>query len=166
MAKLVSASRILEVGTLGGYSTIWLARALDQGGTLTTLELEASYAAIARQSLDEAQLPATVDILVGDAAATLTNLDGPYDLVFLDANKDAYPVYLQHSKRLLRPGGVLLADNVIRGGAAMSPHKDDPSAVGAALFNRNLAEDPAFEAVILQQVGVKGHDGIAVARRC
>lgn len=165
LARLVGARRILEIGTLGGYSGIWLGRALPPDGELVTLELDPAYAAFARQSFNEAGLGSQALILTGRALDRLCELSGPYDLVFLDANKDEYPEYFAETARLLRPGGLLLADNVVRKGAILAPPVDDAMAQGAARFLDILSADPRFEAIVLQQIGIKGHDGLALARR-
>ncbi len=165
LARLAGSARMLEIGTLGGYSTVWMARALPDGGTMTTLELDAAHAAFARETFRDAGLDGVCTVMEGPALESLARLDGPFDLVFLDANKDDYPAYLDHAARLLRPGGMLLADNVIRKGAVIDPPDGDPMARGAAEFNRVLAGHPDFESIILQQVGRKGHDGLSVARK-
>lgn len=165
LAKLSGARRILEIGTLGGYSGIWLGRALPADGELVTLEIESAYAAFARTSFNEAGIGSQTLILPGRALDSLASLTGPFDLVFLDANKDEYPDYLAEAARLLRPGGLLLADNVVRKGAVLDPPADDPMAQGAARFLATLAAHPQFESIVLQQVGIKGHDGLALALR-
>lgn len=165
LAKLIGARRILEIGTLGGYSGVWLGRALPADGELVTLELDPGYAAFARTSFNEAGIGSQTLILPGPARASLASLTGPFDLVFLDANKDEYPEYLAEAARLLRPGGLLLADNVVRRGAVLDPPADDPMAKGAARFLAELSAHPQFEAIVLQQVGLKGHDGLALAIR-
>ena len=164
MAKIIGAKRILEVGTLGGYSTVWLARAMGEGGSLTTLEVDPVHAAFARQTLSDAGLSESCSVVEGPALASMKALEPSLDLVFLDANKDQYPVYLNEAVRLVRPGGIILADNVVRSGTVLAPASVDPSAIGAAAFNQALAEHPKLEAIILQQVGLKGHDGMAIAR--
>ena len=165
LARLVGAGRILEVGALGGYSSVWLARGLPASGTLTTLEVNPDYAAFARETFRLAGLDDVCRVIEGPASETLRGLPGPFDLVFLDANKDDYPLYLSQAARLLRPGGLLLADNVIRKGAVIAPAPDDPMAKGAAEFNRQLAAHPDFESIAMQQIGRKGHDGLALARK-
>lgn len=165
LAKLIGARRILEIGTLGGYSGVWLGRALPADGELVTLELDPGYATFARTSFNEAGIGSQTLILPGPARASLASLTGPFDLVFLDANKDEYPEYLTEAVRLLRPGGLLLADNVVRRGAVLDPPADDPMAQGAARFLAELSAHPQFEAIVLQQVGLKGHDGLALALR-
>ena len=165
MAKLTGAARMLEVGTLGGYSTGWMARALPEGGQMTTLELDATHAAFARETFRQATLESVCHVIEGPALQSLQELEGPLDLVFLDANKDQYPDYLEEAARLLAPGGLFMADNVIRKGAVIDPPVDDVMAHGAAEFNRRLSSHPQFESIVLQQVGRKGHDGLAVARK-
>ena len=168
LAKLVGARRILEVGTLGGYSAIWLARALPADGRMVTLELEQRHADVASGNLKRAGLADKVEIIVGSALDSLPALAdrgaAPFDLVFLDADKVNYPAYFAQIMRMVRPGALLLADNVIRAGTVLSPRPEDPSAGAARAFNAMLAADERLESVVLQQVGVKGHDGIAVAR--
>jgi predicted O-methyltransferase YrrM len=168
LAKLVGARRILEIGTLGGYSTIWLARALPEAGRLVTLELERVHAKVAAASLERAGLSGKVEIIVGPALQTLPKIcdqaGEPFDLVFLDADKVNYLPYLQHVLKVVRRGSLILADNVIRKGSILAPQDSDPSAGAARRFNAFIAADPRLEAVVLQQVGVKGHDGLAIAR--
>jgi predicted O-methyltransferase YrrM len=168
LAKVVGARRILEIGTLGGYSTIWLARALPEDGLLVTLEIEKKHADVAASNLARGGLLKKVEIVVGPALDTLAKAadqhKAPFDFVFLDADKVNYPNYFPHIMRMVRPGALILADNVIRKGTALAPKPDDPSAGGAHAFNAMIAADPRLEAVILQQVGIKGHDGLAIAR--
>ena len=164
MAKTIGAKRVIEVGTLGGYSTVWLARALPEDGQLITLELDPTHAEFARETLKQAGIADRCDVIEGAALPSLQDIVGPVDLVFLDANKDSYPAYLNQAVRLTRPGGLILADNVVRQGTVLEPSEVDPSAIGAAAFNQALAEHPKLEAIILQQVGLKGHDGLALAR--
>jgi predicted O-methyltransferase YrrM len=168
LARLVGARRMLEVGTLGGYSTIWLARALPDDGRLVTLELESRHAEVARGNLRRAGLAEKVEVIVGSALKTLPTLAArgqpPLDLVFLDADKINYPSYFKEIMRMVRPGSLILADNVIRAGTVLDPQPGDPSAGAARDFNAMLAADDRVEAVVLQQVGVKGHDGLAIAR--
>jgi predicted O-methyltransferase YrrM len=167
LAKVVGARRILELGTLGGYSAIWLARALPEDGLLVTLEIENKYADVAASNLARAGLSNKVEIVVGPALDTLpkvTDRRAPFDFVFLDADKMNYPNYFPLIMRSVRPGALILADNVIRKGAVLDPKPDDLSAGGARAFNAMIAADPRLEAVVLQQVGIKGHDGLAIAR--
>jgi predicted O-methyltransferase YrrM len=166
LAWLVGARRILELGTLGGYSTIWLARALPEDGALVTLEFSPRHAEVALANLARAGLADKVEVVVGAALDTLPGViesaDAPFDLVFIDADKVNYPHYFAHIMGAVRPGSLVLADNVIRGGAVLDPI--DAARQATAEFNFTLADDDRLEAVILQQVGVKGHDGLAIAR--
>ena len=168
LAKLTGARRILEIGALGGYSTVWLARALPDGGRLVTLEVDPAHARVATASLQHAGLAARTEVVVGPALATLPGVreraDAPFDLVFLDADKVNYLAYLAEIMKVVRGGTLILADNVIRKGAVLDPPPDDPSAIAARAFNAALAADPRLESIVVQQVGVKGHDGLAIAR--
>ena len=168
LAKLVGARRILELGTLGGYSTIWLARALPADGRLLTLEFSEKHAKVARENIAGAGLAGKVEVVVGAALETLPKLaakaEPPFDMVFIDADKGNYTAYLDLVVPMVRSGGLILADNVIREGEVMEPEKHDGAAKGAAAFNAALAKDARVVAILLQQVGVKGHDGIAVVR--
>jgi predicted O-methyltransferase YrrM len=168
LAKIAGARRILEIGTLGGYSTIWLGRALPPDGTLITLELDPRHAEVAGANLARAGLSDRVEIMVGPAMESLRALhareETPFDLVFLDADKGGYAAYLQWALRLSRPGAVIAADNVVRGGDILDPDSTDASVLGVRAFNAALAAEPRLEAVILQQVGAKGYDGLALAR--
>jgi caffeoyl-CoA O-methyltransferase len=164
LAKMSGARRVLEIGTLGGYSTIWLARALPAGGRLVSLELDEHHAEVARNNLERAGLSERVEVRVGDARESLADLHGTgrvFDLVFIDADKEGYPEYLEWSLKLSRPGTVILADNVIRGGTVLEPEGSSGEAVQR--FNRRLAEEPRLEAVLLPVIRERV-DGIAVAR--
>jgi predicted O-methyltransferase YrrM len=168
LAKIAGARRILELGTLGGYSTIWLARALPPDGHLVTLEYEPRHAEVAEANLARAGVAHKVEVVVGPALETLPGVieraGAPFDLVFLDADKVNYSNYLRLVMGAVRSGSVILADNVVRRGAVVEPAPADESAGAARDFNALLAADDRLEAVILQQVGVKGHDGLAIAR--
>ncbi len=168
LARLVSARRILEIGTLGGYSAIWLGRALDPDGRLVTLEVSEEHAAVARDNLSAAGLSDRVEVIVGPALASLPALEArgedPFDMVFIDADKPGYSEYLRWAVRLTRSGGLIVADNVIRGGRILAPDPGDEAASGARDFNAALAAEPDLDSVVLQLVGRKGHDGIAIAR--
>lgn len=167
-ARAIGARRILELGTLAGYSTIWLARALPPGGTLVTLEYAAQHAGVARQSIAAAGFAERVEVVVGAASETLAQMiaraDAPFDLVFIDADKDNYPAYLDLVLQLTRPGSLIIADNVVRGGDVLAPAADDAYSQGARAFNAKLAADPRVEAIVMQLVGAKHHDGFALAR--
>lgn len=164
LAKMIGARRVLEVGTLGGYSTVWLGRALPKDGRLITVELEPAHVKVARETLQDAGLADHCEVIEGKALDVISALQPAFDMVFLDANKDGYPAYLKQAVRLTRPGGLIVADNVVREGAVLKPSSVDANAIGAAAFNQALASHPQLEAIVLQQVGIKGHDGLAVAR--
>jgi predicted O-methyltransferase YrrM len=166
LARLCGARNILEIGTLGGYSTIWLARGMASGGSLITLEASAKHAEIARANIARAGLAGTVEVRVGSAGDTLPQLaaegHGPFDLIFIDADKEGYPEYLAWALKLSRPG-TIIADNVVREGKILGPADNDPRVQGARRFNQLLAEEPRVKATVIQTVGEKGHDGIAIA---
>ena len=167
-ARMAGARRILEIGTLGGYSAIWLARALPEDGRLVTLEKDPRHAAVAEQALAGAGLSAKVQVVVGPATQTLPGVieaaDAPFDLVFLDADKVNYKAYMSQVMTRVRSGSLILADNVIRKGTVLAPSVGDPSAGAARAFNAMIAADDRLEALVIQQVGIKGHDGLAIAR--
>lgn len=167
LARAIGARRILEIGTLAGYSAIWLARALPLDGRLVTLELDAQHATVARRSMEQAGLGDRVDIIVGPATESLRRLvqesPPPFDLVFIDADKEGYPDYLEASLRLTGRGSLIVADNVVRGGAIIDP-EGDSRVRGTRIFLEQLAADERVEATVLQTVGEKGYDGLAIAR--
>lgn len=167
LARAIGAKRILEIGTLGGYSTIWLGRALPPDGRLVTLELDSHHADVARANLERAGLGAVVEVIVGPALATLARLAEqavePFDMVFIDADKERYPDYLEWSVRLSRPGTLIVADNVVRQGQIVEPDNGDTRVQGIRFFNEQLAADPRLTATIVQTVGAKGYDGLAIA---
>ncbi|WP_232550162.1 O-methyltransferase [Propioniciclava soli] len=170
LATVRGARRVLEFGTLAGYSTIWLARAVGPGGRVVSLELERRNAAVARRHLEAAGVSAWVDILCGPAASTSALLveraTEPFDLVLLDADKAPLPLYLDRAAALTRPGAVVVIDNVVRGGRiADDEAASDPDAAGARQALATLASDPRWDATALQTVGPKGWDGVAVAVR-
>jgi predicted O-methyltransferase YrrM len=163
LARMVGARRILEIGTLAGYSTIWLARALPEDGRLLSLELDPHYAAVARSNLERAGLADRVEVRVGPALATLEQIDESFDMVFIDADKQATADYLEHALRLTHPGSVIVADNVIRAGAVADPDDEDPRVLGMRRFFERAAAEPRLSATAIQTVGAKGHDGLAIA---
>lgn len=167
-AKLTSAKRILEIGTLGAYSTIWLGRALSPGGQLDTLEADPKHASVARQNIADAGLSSCVDLHEGNAIETLerfiANRVAPYDFVFIDADKPSNPDYLRACLQLAREGTLIVVDNVIRGGAVVDPANEDPRVIGVRRMNEMLATDPRIEATAIQTVGSKGWDGFALIR--
>jgi predicted O-methyltransferase YrrM len=168
LARMCGARSILEIGTLGGYSTIFLARGLPRGGTVVTLELSPASAAVARANLARAGVADAVELRVGPAAESLAALvakgAGPFDLIFIDADKQSNPLYLDRSLALARPGTVIVADNVVRGGAVADPDDPDPRVRGIRLFTELVAAEPRLEATAIQTVGAKGHDGFLIAR--
>jgi predicted O-methyltransferase YrrM len=153
LTRIAGARRVLEIGTLGGYSTTWLARALAPGGRLVTLELEPMRAELARRSLARSVPGVDIDVKVGPAADTLLAMivagEPPFDLVFIDADKPGYVEYLTLALRLSRPGTVILADNVIRNGLVLDPPADDANAVAARDFNAVVAAHPRLESLVL-----------------
>jgi predicted O-methyltransferase YrrM len=173
LARIHRAHSILELGTLGGYSTIWLARALPEGGRLITLERDPRYAEVAGANIANAGVANMVQVRVGPALETLPELHnegvGPFDLIFIDADKQNYPGYLEWSLKLSRVGTLIVGDNVVRGGAILDPEADDPSfkdggvAAGVRRFYEMLAAEPRVSATAIQTVGAKGHDGFALA---
>ena len=163
LARATGARRILELGTLAGYSAIWLARAAGPDGRVVTLEVIPDYARVAAANLHRAGLADRVDVLVGPAAETLPTLDGPFDLVFIDADKASNDVYLPLVLDLSRRGTLIVADNVVREGAVADPATGDPSSQGVRRFFDLVAAEPRLEAVALQTVGAKGWDGLALA---
>ena len=167
LARIAGARRALEVGTLGGYSTLHLARGVGEGGQVVTLELEPDNAAIARESLDDAGVGERVEIRVGLAVDSLQTLvdegAAPFDLVFIDADKPSNPAYLDHALRLSRPGTVIIGDNVVRGGAVTDAGSADPNVRGVRQFLAMIAADPRLEATAIQTVGEKGWDGFVMA---
>ena len=168
LAWLVGAGRILEFGTLGGYSTIWLARGLSEGGSLLSLEASEEYAAVARGSVEKAGLADRVEIRVGPALETLVQLDdegaGPFDLVFIDADKVNTPNYFAWSLDHVRPGALIVADNVVRNGTLAEEHSDDVNVEAQRRLHEMIAGDPRVEGTTIQTVGAKGYDGFTVAR--
>ncbi|MFE6633339.1 O-methyltransferase [Streptomyces tendae] len=167
LATLRGARRILEIGTLGGYSTIWLARALPADGRLVTLEADAAYAAVAAANISRAGLDGIVDLRVGRAVDSLPQLadeeQGPFDLVFIDADKPSNPLYLEWALRLTRPGSIIIGDNVVRDGAVVDATSSDPRVQGVRRFTELISEHPRLTATTIQTVGAKGYDGFTLA---
>ncbi|HEV3412955.1 MAG TPA: O-methyltransferase [Puia sp.] len=167
MARLVRASRILELGTFGGYSTIWLAGGLADPGKLITIEANPIHAELAKANLEHAGLTDRVDLRIGKALDQLDELEAesaaPFDLIFIDADKPPYSEYFQRALRLSRPGTLLIFDNVIREGKVLDPLSDDPAVQGVQRLNRALAAEPRVKATILANVGIKKYDGMAIA---
>lgn len=169
LAQIGGARRVLEFGTLAGYSTIWLARAVGASGKVVTLELEEVNAEIARANLRRAGVANWVDVIVGPAATSaqqLIDTDAePFDLVFIDADKPSNPRYLEAALKLTRSGAVIVIDNVVRDGAVVESASDDPRVQGVRQVIKSIAENPDLDATAVQTVGVKGWDGFLLARR-
>jgi caffeoyl-CoA O-methyltransferase len=167
LASLIGARRILEMGTLGGYSTIWLARALPPGGRLITVEIDPAFAEVARKNLEKAGVADRVTIRLGRALDVLPQIQaeqlGPFDLIFIDADKPPYLEYFNWALELSRPGTLIIADNVVRFGGVLEADSKDERVVGVQRLNSALAADDRVKSVILQTVGAKGHDGMALA---
>jgi predicted O-methyltransferase YrrM len=167
LARVLGARAILEIGTLGGYSTIWLARALPAGGRLITLETDPKHAEVARVNIARAGLAHVVELRLGPALETLPRLAaegcGPFDLIFIDADKPGYPDYLRWALELSRRGSLIIADNVVRDGAVADEDSGDPRVRGVRRFNALLAAEPRVSATAIQTVGSKGYDGFAIA---
>lgn len=167
LARAVAPRRILEIGTLGAYSTIWLARALPPSGRMITLEYDPKHAEVARANLARAGLAAAVEVRVGKALDSLPRLEkegcAPFDFIFIDADKHNYPEYLAWSVRLAQPGTLIVADNVVRDGAILDGNAQDENVRGIQRFYEALAAEPRVSASVLQTVGRKGYDGFAVA---
>jgi predicted O-methyltransferase YrrM len=166
MARLQGARRILEIGTLGAYSTIWLARALPDDGRLITLEADPRHAEVARANISRAGLDAMVDLRVGRALQTLPRIaaegGGAFDLIFIDADKQSIPEYFRFARKLSRRGSLIIVDNVVRDGRVIDAASLDPDIQGIRRFNKMLATEPGICATAIQTVGAKGHDGFAI----
>ena len=167
LARAIGARNILELGTLGGYSTIWLARALTEGGRLVTVEVDPKHAAVAGKNIARAGLTSLVDLRVGRALDVLPQIAaegrGPFDLVFIDADKAGTPDYFAWALRLARLGSVVIVDNVIRKGAVIDAASADASVEGVRRLNELIATEPRVSATTIQTVGMKGYDGFTLA---
>jgi len=167
LAKMISARLILEIGTLGGYSTIWLARALPPEGRLLSLEFSPVHAEIAQANIQRAGLSARVEIRVGAALDSLPKIAqqglAPFDFIFIDADKPNNPHYLEWAVKLSRPGTLIVVDNVVRDGAIADASSSDPSIIGTRQMFEWMSRDPRLSATALQTVGAKGYDGFAIA---
>ncbi|HZK78143.1 MAG TPA: O-methyltransferase [Gemmatimonadaceae bacterium] len=167
LARLAGAKRILEIGTLGGYSTIWLARALPPDGRLITLEFEPKHAAVAKLNIERAGLSHIVEVRTGAALDSLPVIEaenaGPFDLFFIDADKVNNPVYLDWAIRLSRRGSVIIVDNVVREGGLADSNSDDAAIRASRKVVELIASDPRVDGTVIQTVGTKGYDGFAIA---
>ena len=165
LARIAGARRVLEIGTLAGYSTIWMARALPKDGRLVTLEFDPAHAEVARANIARAGLDAIVELRVGAAIDTLPALaaEGPFDLIFIDADKPSTPEYFRWAIKLSRPGSVIVVDNVVRGGDIIDASGKNQDAEGMRRFFDLLAAEPRVSGTAIQTVGAKGYDGFAIA---
>jgi predicted O-methyltransferase YrrM len=166
LVRISGARRVLEIGTLAGYSSIWLGRALPENGTLITLEIDPHHAAVARRFIAQAGLAEKIEVRLGPALQTLEYLAGglPFDMAFIDANKESYPAYLDWALRLVRPGGVIVADNVVRDGAVLQTASDDTAIQAIQEYNDRVSRDPRLDGVILlTRNGGGNRDGVSVA---
>ena len=165
LARMQKASSILEIGTLGGYSTIWLARALEPGGRVVTLEADPKHVKVARSNFERAHVSDRIDIRPGPAIDTLPTLtkDAPFDLVFIDADKPSTPAYFDWALRFSRPGTLILVDNVVRRGSLVEADSEDESVKAMRRLNESIAADRRVSATLIQTVGAKGYDGFLMA---
>lgn len=172
LVRVSGAHKILEIGTLAGYSTIWMARALGQGGKLITLEVDPTHAAVSRKNFAGAGLENVIDLRLGKAIDLLPKLEaegaGPFDLIFIDADKDNTPAYYKWARKLSRPGTIIIVDNVVRDGAVADAADKSPDVLGIRQFHEMLSEEsrkpsPTVSATAIQTVGVKGYDGFTIA---
>ncbi|MDP9102306.1 MAG: O-methyltransferase [Actinomycetota bacterium] len=165
LARTSGATRVLEIGTLGGYSTIWLARGLGSGGRVVTLEADPVHAEVARSNLARAGLAEVTEVVLGAALDTLPRLlgAGEFDLVFIDADKENGAAYVEWAMRLSRPGAMIIVDNVVRGGEVANPDTDDPRVLGTRRTLALLGSDPRLVSTAVQTVGAKGYDGFSVS---
>jgi predicted O-methyltransferase YrrM len=165
---MLDASSILEIGTLGGYSTIWLARGMRAGGRLITLEVDPKHAAVAKSNLERAGLASVVEVRVGSAIDTLPRIaaerGGAFDLIFIDADKANIPTYFEWAVKLSRPGGLIIVDNVVRDGKVIDADSSDASIIGVRRFVEMLAAREDMSGTAIQTVGTKGYDGFAIVR--
>ena len=163
LVRFQGAHRVLEIGTLGGYSTAWLAKGLPPGGKIITLEINPEHAAVARKNLSQFEFSGLIDIQLGDALDTLRTLDkdreGPFDVIFIDANKSQYSEYLDWSIKLSRPGTAIIADNVVRRGNIINENSEDPSVNGIRAFNQKVSSYSRLRTTAIQTVSSKGYDG-------
>lgn len=167
LVRMTGARRVLEMGTLGGYSTIWLARALPEDGVVVTLEVEEKHAEIARKNIENAELADRIQLRLGPALETLAVIGqehgAPFDFIFIDADKASYPEYLQWSLNLSHPGTLIVADNVVRDGKVTEPENPDANIQGVRRFTDLVAAEPRLSATVLQTVSSKGYDGFTIA---
>jgi len=161
--QMSRAAHVLEIGTLGGYSTLWMAKALPPKGSVTTIEFNKHHAEVARQNISNAGLSERVSLHIGAALDVLPTLKGPFDLIFIDADKVNNPHYLEWAIRLSQPGTVIVGDNTVRGGSVIDAESRDPNVTGLRKFIRMISEDKRLDATAIQTVGEKGWDGFVMA---
>ena len=164
LIQMTRAVRVLEIGTLGGYSTICMAKVLPLNGSVTTIEFNQQHAEVARQNIENAGLTHRVTLYVGAALDVLPTLNAPFDLIFIDADKANNPGYLEWAIKLAQPGTVIVGDNVVRGGSVIDSASEDPNVRGLRAFIQMISEDQRLEATAIQTVGEKGWDGFIMAR--
>ena len=167
MIRASGSRRVLEIGTLGGYSTIWIARAVGPNGKVITLELDPHHAEVAKGNFDKAGFSDRVELRLGPATESLASLiaekSAPFDFIFIDADKAGYPEYIQRSLQLSRPGTLIIADNVVRDGKVIDPDNPDTNIQGVRRFTELIAAEPRLSSTVLQSVGSKGYDGFAIS---
>lgn len=161
--QMARAVRVLEIGTLGGYSTIWMAKALPPHGSITTIEFNEHHAEVASQNINKAGLAERITLHRGAALEVLPTLDAPFDLIFIDADKVNNPLYLEWAIRLSKPGTVIVGDNTVRGGNVIDSTSEDPNVLGLRKFVGMISEDERLDATAVQTVGEKGWDGFVIA---
>ncbi|WBM68779.1 O-methyltransferase [Buttiauxella sp. WJP83] len=166
LVQITQATRILEIGTLGAYSSVWMARALPADGKLVTLEASPHHAEIAKKNIQLAGLETVIELHLGPAVETLPKLAGsaPFDLIFIDADKPSNPIYLEWALKYSRPGTLIIGDNVVRNGGVTNPESNDPGIKGTRTFIELMGNNPRLTATALQTVGSKGWDGFSIAR--
>jgi predicted O-methyltransferase YrrM len=162
-ARMVGARRILEIGTLGAYSTIWMARALSAGGKVVTIEFNERHAEVARRNIERAGLSDVIELHIGKALDVLPTLAAPFDMILIDADKPNNPHYLRWALKLSRPGAIIVGDNVVRGGAVNDPASEDLNVKGVREFLEIISNEPRLDATAIQTVGEKGWDGFSLA---
>lgn len=167
LTRITGAQRVLEIGTLGGYSTIWMARGLSGNGRIVTMEIDPRHGEVAAGNFSRAGLSDMIDLHIGPALESLPVVEregaGPFDLFFIDADKANIPAYFEWALRLSRPGSVIVVDNVVREGAVIDDSSEDPAVKGVRRFNEHAAAVPGLESTVIQTVGVKGYDGFAIS---
>lgn len=163
LARSINARRILEIGTLGGYSTIWMAYALPENGKIFTLEVDENCARVARRNFERAGVANKVELVTGRALETLPAITGPFDLIFIDADKQNNPDYFHWALKYIQPGGVIIVDNVVREGTVIDESSDNASVIGTRRLNEIIAAEPRVTATVIQTVGSKGYDGFLIA---